>query len=65
MMKKIYCVKELKGGGYIRISKYYPTWLGCKRERNRIQSEFPYFRHIVHQEYVDEITAKLLLNDNK
>lgn len=42
MKVKIYCVKELKGGGCIRISKYYPTWLGCKRERNRIHREFPF-----------------------
>lgn len=61
MKVKIYCVKELKGGGSIRISKYYPTWLGCKRERNRIHREFPYFHHIVHEEIMDEETAKQLL----
>lgn len=61
MKVKIYCVKELKGGGSIRISKYFPTWLGCKRERNRIHRESPNFRHIVHEEIVDEITAKQLL----
>lgn len=61
MKVKIYCVKELKGGGSIRISKYFPTWLGCKRERNRIHREFPFFRHIVHEEIMDEETAKQLL----
>lgn len=61
MMKKIYCVREFKGGGCIRVSKYYPTWLGCKRERNRIHREFPYFRHIVSEWVVDETTANIML----
>ncbi len=61
MTVRIYCVKELKCGGVTRVSKYYPTWLGCKRERNRIHSDFPFFAHIVSPLFVDEETAKKLL----
>lgn len=45
-MKK-YFVFEYKNGGKICISKGYPTWLGCKRVRNRLHREFPYFKHTV------------------
>lgn len=63
MTTRIYCVKELKFGGCVRISKYYPTWLGCKRERNRIHRECPFFNHIVSEKFVDEETAKKLLKE--
>lgn len=42
-----YAVFEYKGGGKIQVSKAYPTWLGCKRERNRIHRDFPFFKHTV------------------
>ena len=63
MTKRIFCVKELKLGGVTRVSKYYPTWLGCKRERNRIHRDFPFWAHIVSDLFVDEETAKKLLRE--
>lgn len=46
---KNYAVFEYKGGGKIQVSKSYPTRLGCKRVRNRIHREFPYFKHTVEE----------------
>lgn len=46
---KQYAVFEYKGGGKIRVSKPYPTELGCKRERNRIHRDIPYFTHKVEK----------------
>ena len=44
-----YAVFEYKGGGKIQVSKAYPTWLGCKRVRNRIHRDYPYFKHTVEK----------------
>lgn len=44
-----YAVFRYKGGGKIQVSKAYPTWLGCKRERNRIQRDYPMYKHTVEK----------------
>lgn len=44
-----YAVFEYKGSGKIQVSKAYPTWLGCKRVRNRIHSYHPSFKHTVEK----------------
>ena len=44
-----YAVFENKGGGKIQVSKAYPTWLGCKRVRNRIHDDHPSFKHTVEK----------------
>ena len=46
---KQYAVFEYKYGGKIQVSKAYPTWLGCKRVRNRIHLDFPFFKHTVEE----------------
>lgn len=45
----LYAVFEYKRGGKIQVSKTFPTWLGCKRVRNRIHRDLPFFKHTVEQ----------------
>lgn len=44
-----YAVFEYKGSDKIQVSKTFPTWLGCKRVRNRIHDENPFFKHTVEK----------------